>query len=157
MARLECLVLGGYVQFRDDSSGICPKTLFVVLLGLSGAGNRDPRVARTAGHSQQEALHLRRELAACGFLLGEAEGPIEQGNEIADRYNAAEPVVVRRILVLPQGVGGDIDQRVNAEPCGNLQLTVTPANGEQLAACGENQEQENSQNCGGLLEMQKES
>jgi hypothetical protein len=76
---------------------------------------------RSAGHGQQEALHLRGERAARGFLLHEAKDPIKEGADKCNHYEQLKAgVLLATALVSLEEGDSQINQRVKAEPCGHL-------------------------------------
>ena len=48
---------------------------------------------------------------------------------------------------------GNINNRVKAEPRGHLQFAVAPANATELAAAGEHQKKQNSQDGHSVLQL----
>ena len=123
---------------------------------LVGAGFAQSAARRTccAGHRKQDALHLRRELPANRFPLRKAEGPIEERTKIAGYYKLIQ-VLELGSCRLVHVVHGDTEthKRIETQSGDNLQLAVTPADRKQLAAAGQKQEKQDSQDRYGLLQL----
>jgi hypothetical protein len=66
------------------SCGGREKPVSAVPVLAAGILHGDAGCARDTGHGEQHALHLRGECPAFGFLLREADGPIQQATNIAN-------------------------------------------------------------------------
>jgi hypothetical protein len=111
---------------------------------------------RSAGHGQQEALHLRGELAARGFLLREAHHPIHQAAHVTGYHNFSEKLELGgSCLVHVEHGRNQTDDRHHAQPGGNLQLAIAPTDRQQLTGASQEQKEENSKDGHGLLQLRE--
>jgi hypothetical protein len=128
-------------------------TAITVSLGC-GFGQGDAGRPGCSGHGEKEVLHLRGELPALRFLLCKAIGPVEQAAGVTGRHDLIEQMVLR----IPDLVGvnhgrGETEHGKDPEAGGDLEFAVPPADGEQLAARGENEEEQDSEDGEGLLQV----
>lgn len=88
--------------------------------------------------------------------MHKADEPVDEGSEIAggDKFINDVEAGTGRGLVVVDDRGGEADERVEAEAGGDLKLTVTPADGEEVAAGRESSKEEDAKDGEALLDAE---